>query len=378
MNQLQAPQDSLDSVASSAELKEANREIERLRKELDNSKNKQIIMSQSHTEDLNGLENVGASTSNFQFDLEELKSEMRSLREEIQDAKTKGFKMIPPGSEISSENRRGSLNSIEPSLNNEFNEASEKLNKLKEEFSDSTTSDYFRNSDNSMRSLYSFGGEEPPDLTDTVELVTFEAQEGESQQILMLQKELARTKRELDIANTNKFHTSMTINARYEELTRLSGACLDKDREITTLRKDVEILKKELSQNNSSHSNKKVNFDAETQHPKKTTASALTESGASALTDYHDDSSLGSDDSASFAKDEMDMAFWKFWGRKSMAQKSPSKLELEKEQEKEEKKTEEENALKSLVDMLQSELATTGSELNATKRELEELKIEIG
>jgi len=142
----------------------------------------------------------------------------------------------------------------------------------------------------------------------------------------------------------------MSINSRYDELVRIAGACMDKDREIHTLRSEINDLTTQL---NTAKENEKYYMN-------------LNKSSCKS-----DDKSYGS---LSSIEEGQDFNFWTmFKSKEGKSNNNPSSNQSRASKEKPENMTvEDASALKGVNEMLRRELESACYELNATKRQLAE------
>jgi len=155
------------------------------------------------------------------------------------------------------------------------------------------------------------------------------------------------------MASTRDYKRSMSINSRYEELVRLSGACLDKDSEITILRNDIELLRKELENSRKELENSRMH-SGKSSTPKDS-------QGKVENANIENESSKQEDE-----------GFWGFWGKKESQRNIGTDTKQNDLRPSNEERT---NALEDMNDMLRKELASACQELNETKRKLAEMEL---
>merc|ERR1712176_1467610 len=285
----------------------------------------------------------------------ECNEETESLRQELEEAKTRNTDLE---AKTRNKNEKNDLfyscvekgDSELVAIEEELFDAKLEIESLKRELSNAPKISSFESrksffgSKSSLSDSYDFACL-PPDLSGAItqEVQPYGERDAEVER---LERELEKTKKQLQMASTRDYKRSMSINSRYEELVRLSGACLDKDSEITILRNDIELLRKELE-----NSRKELEKSSTPKDSQGKVENANIENESS--------------------KQE-DEGFWGFWGKKESQRNIGTDTKQNDLRPSNEERT---NALEDMNDMLRKELASACQELNETKRKLAEMEL---
>lgn len=310
--------------ASLEEMEELEAENEQLRHQLDEMKQEKFF---------------GANETVQQ--LEEALEEVQSLKTELKEAQENKGAPVMMAAAVGAAGAVA-LTTTDPGAQLELDKAKREVEslKLELEFVKAKAKDSVnRPNDFSSSTLNS---SIPQDLSKMTSVMGSE-NEDMRYEVLRLEKELEDTKQQLEEAKKEKDmnNKSMSMNNRYEELARLAGACMDKDREIQELRNQVDELEKELDE-----------------------ARANARNG--------DDESF---DSLSSIDEKDDQSFWggifqkkeEKYGSKKRRDKGVSRAASQ-----ELMTVEDASALRGVNEMLRRELESACTELNETKRKLSE------
>jgi len=299
----------------------------------------------------------------------EANKETVRLRQELEEAKTRKKDF---GEDLTKKNElfyscvEKDENGLGP-IQEELFDAKIEIESLKQELGDCRHASKLSHSDTSSRSSFfiserSMGNSYdfsslPPDLSGAMASESsWCKKEDRGAEVERLEKELEKTKKQLEIATTRDYKRSMSINSRYEELVRLSGACLDKDSEIKVLRNDIELLRKEIE-----------NLRNELERSMKVSENRKGSQGEVRNVEVELEQS----------KEDDKEGFWGFWGGKEKEHQQ-SKIDTDTKQNSlggyanHDEKT---SALEDMNDMLRKELASACQELNETKRKLAEMEL---
>ena len=187
----------------------------------------------------------------------------------------------------------------------------------------------------------------PQDLFNNNSVMVGSEHEDLKYEVLRLEKELVDTKKQLEEAKHGEEDASrkMSLNTRYEELMRLAGACMDKDREIQELRNQVESLETELEEAKAGRSDEESSYGS-----------------LSSLDEKDDDQSFWG---AIFHKKEEEK-------HRKGAKGHHKKTKKHSRRTSEMMSVEDASALRGVNEMLRKELESACTELNETKRKLAE------
>merc|ERR1712176_1217009 len=304
----------------------------------------------------------GNNSTDLQLLLKEAEEEITSLRKELEIAKECNEETETRNTDLEAKTRnKNDKNDLFYScvekgdselvaIEEELFDAKLEIESLKRELSNAPKISSFESrksffgSKSSLSDSYDFACL-PPDLSGAItqEVQPYGERDAEGER---LERELEKTKKQLQMASTRDYKRSMSINSRYEELVRLSGACLDKDSEITLLRKELENSRKEL-ENSRMHSGK--------------SSTAKDSQGKVENANIENESSKQEDE-----------GFWGFWGKKESQRNIGTDTKQNDLRPSNEERT---NALEDMNDMLRKELASACQGLNETKRKLAEMEL---